>query len=693
VLLIAVLSVLAALLPATTGAEAASTGYTASLIPAGPNLIWVAVNPVTDTIYLATVSTLQSNRVTVINGATGTVTATIPLNEQALGLAVDPVTNTVYVAERLMGDTPPGIAVIDGQTNTVTTTIPEPAGVTPTGIAVDGATDTVYVVNRDAGSSEAGTVAVINGATNAITATIATAAGTFPGRVAVDETTDVAWVTEKSGAVISIDGATNTIASTVSLGNSSPLDVAVDPVTNTVYAADPRGHDVAVIDGATSTLTKQIPLGQAVFGIASDPATDTIYATVPPAGLDQGTTWVIDGATNTLTDTLRRGGDTMAVDAVTGTAYEGGNRNGALVITPSATNAWFPIFQFQQNSATFATGQAGTFSVTADALPAATFSETGALPAGVTFSPDGTLAGTPAADAGGNYLFTITASNGVAPDATESFLLTVDQPGAITSPASATFKVGTTSSLMLTATGFPPITSFSVLGTLPSGVVLPGNPCCFISGDPAVGTGGVYRVTIEGTDSTPQTVASQAFTLTVVEAPSFTSAAKTTFRTGTAGSFAVHAHGFPAPSFTETGRLPAGVSLTPAGLLAGTPGPHAGGKYPVTITAASSTSPSAAQAFTLTVDQSPAFTSARHATFRAAARNAFTFRTTGFPAARLSERGRLPAGVRFVARSNGTAVLAGDPPRADRGRTFTITITAANGVGQPVRETFTLRIS
>ena len=38
-----------------------------------------------------------------------------------------------------------------------------------------------------------------------------------------------------------------------------------------------------------------------------------------------------------------------------------------------------------------------------------------------------TLAGTPAAGTGGTYALTITAANGVLPDATQSFTLTVDR--------------------------------------------------------------------------------------------------------------------------------------------------------------------------------------------------------------------------------------------------------------------------
>ena len=64
-------------------------------------------------------------------------------------------------------------------------------------------------------------------------------------------------------------------------------------------------------------------------------------------------------------------------------------------------------------------------------------STSGSLPTGVTLigNPDGTatLTGTPAAGTGGSYTFTITASNGVSPDATQNFTLTVDQAPAITS--------------------------------------------------------------------------------------------------------------------------------------------------------------------------------------------------------------------------------------------------------------------
>jgi 6-phosphogluconolactonase (cycloisomerase 2 family) len=74
----------------------------------------------------------------------------------------------------------------------------------------------------------------------------------------------------------------------------------------------------------------------------------------------------------------------------------------------------------------FTVGTAGTFTVTATGDPAPTFALTGTLPTGVTFdTTTGVLSGTLATGTNGTYPLTITASNGVSPDATQTFTLTV----------------------------------------------------------------------------------------------------------------------------------------------------------------------------------------------------------------------------------------------------------------------------
>jgi predicted RNA-binding protein with TRAM domain len=102
----------------------------------------------------------------------------------------------------------------------------------------------------------------------------------------------------------------------------------------------------------------------------------------------------------------------------------------------------------------FTQGSPGTFTVHATGSPTASIGETGALPGGVTFTDnaDGTatLAGTPGVATSGSYPMTIAASNGVAPDASQSFTLIVNptRPGA---PTIGTFSVtGTTGSVAFT---------------------------------------------------------------------------------------------------------------------------------------------------------------------------------------------------------------------------------------------------
>ena len=77
---------------------------------------------------------------------------------------------------------------------------------------------------------------------------------------------------------------------------------------------------------------------------------------------------------------------------------------------------------------TFTVGVAGSFSVTASGVPAATFSTLSPLPDGVTLGSDGTLSGTPAVGTNGISTVEIVAANGIAPDASQSFTLTVVIP-------------------------------------------------------------------------------------------------------------------------------------------------------------------------------------------------------------------------------------------------------------------------
>ena len=175
-------------------------------------------------------------------------------------------------------------------------------------------------------------------------------------------------------------------------------------------------------------------------------------------------------------------------------------------------------------------------------------------------------------------------------------------------------------------------------------------------------------------------------------APSITSGSSTTFTAGTFGSFAATASGNPSPTFSESGTLPSGVTLSSAGLLSGTPGAGTGGTYPISISASNGIGSPSTQSFTLTVDQAPAITSASSITFAVGTSGLFTVTSSGFPTPTANESGPLPTGVAFIDNGNGTATLSGTPV-AGTGGVYPITLTMSNGVGTAASQSFTLYVS
>jgi len=244
----------------------------------GGNAAAVAVDPVTDTLYVATNLASGPNgdsrpsTVSVFNGATCNATdssgcaqtphsATVGFS--ATALAVNAATDTIYVTNFDQKNTPYGgntVSVIDGTTcNAATTTgchkpphtiTVGPAFTTPDGVAIDPATDTIYVADLQNGEGS-GTVSVINGAT--CNATTTTGCGHTP------------------------------LAVTVGFG---PTGVAFDPANQTVAVTNVEDASVSVINAATCNATvttgchgpqPRFPVGRAPNVIAIDPAAQTIY--------------------------------------------------------------------------------------------------------------------------------------------------------------------------------------------------------------------------------------------------------------------------------------------------------------------------------------------------------------------------------------------------------------------------------
>jgi large repetitive protein len=119
---------------------------------------------------------------------------------------------------------------------------------------------------------------------------------------------------------------------------------------------------------------------------------------------------------------------------------------------------------------------------------------------------------------------------------------------------------------------------------------------------PAAGTGRTYPITLVAANGLGSP-AQQAFVLTVVPVPAFTSAASDSVARGSPFTFPVTTTGSPTPTLSESGKLPRGVTFHDDGggnaTLAGTP---AGlGTFIFTITASNAAAGSARQTSVLTV--------------------------------------------------------------------------------------------
>ncbi len=345
------------------------------------------------------------------------------------------------------------------------------------------------------------------------------------------------------------------------------------------------------------------------------------------------------------------------------------------------------------DTTTFTVGTAGSFTIRATGTPTPAIAVQGTLPQGVSLEhhADGTyeLSGTPSAGQGGVYPLTLHASNGVAPDASQPFTLTVVQAPAFSSAASTTFHVGMPGSFQVTGTGYPADFTVTTTGaTLPAGVTLTAQG--LLSGTPAAMSGGTYALELllsNGVDP----AGSQSFTLTVEEVPTFTSAAAATFRVGTPGTALVTTTGYPEVSSLQvSSALPSGLTLTDnndgTATLAGTPAVGTGGVHSLTIIAGNGLGPDAQQSFTLTIEEAPAFTSTAAVVFLEGQLGTFTLTASGHPAPTFTSTGAgLPAGITL----GSDGVLSGS---ATASGTFQLTFTASNGVSPDAVQSFVLTV-
>ena len=284
---------------------------------------------------------------TALPAAAQTLIATVPIGINPSQVAGNTTTNTIYVAnscgtDPACGRNSPGtVTVIDGATNTVTATVT--VGLFPLFLVVNPVTNKIYVTNYNSNS-----VSVIDGTTNTVTTTIAV--GANPNGAAVNSITNNIYVANSGdgqGNTMSvIDGNTDTVSATVMVGNF-PGPVAVNPVTNMVYVTNYCGNQpgckqnpapgtVSVIDGATNTVTNTVTVGDGPFLLLVNQVTNQIWVQNTCGNDPQcevngnsnvnGTVTQIDGATlATSSANTGKGSASIAINTVTNQVYVSNN--------------------------------------------------------------------------------------------------------------------------------------------------------------------------------------------------------------------------------------------------------------------------------------------------------------------------------------------------------------------------------
>jgi YVTN family beta-propeller protein len=391
----------------------------ATTLTVGANPYAVAVNPVTNKIYV--INQTPKGTLTVVDGATNAVTS-IPVGGMPSALDINTVTNRIYVANYADGT----VSVVDGTSNTVVATVA--TNVNPFQVVVNAKANHIYVM----GFSIDGTEAVIDGATNTVVDQIF--GGNDPTYIAVDPTTDMLYINAQAnndypnttvptlysalGLVPNVPAFNgyDTIAQV--LGGQYVYTMAADPVTDKVVATcvNENGFYVFTMDAhGLATTLKQFHAGINYLYVAINSATGVAYITNGDGGVDAinintlvdtpiaaGTTALaiavdpnanaayvanyskpgtpgmvnaIDGTTNLATSiTVPDQAFALAVNPVTTKVYvlvnDGAGTMAVINGIPATTG---PTFSFQPQSQSVAAGATVAFNAAAGSRPASTY--------------------------------------------------------------------------------------------------------------------------------------------------------------------------------------------------------------------------------------------------------------------------------------------------------------------------------
>ncbi|MCC6363672.1 MAG: putative Ig domain-containing protein [Bryobacterales bacterium] len=497
------------------------------------------------------------------------------------------------------------------------------------------------------------------------------------------------WVVTEGALPVglTLSGGTGVISGTPQTTVGSPYSFVIR-VTDSAGASTSRLFTIAIASNNALTITTASPLPNASPNAGYSQTIQASGGTPPylfsligtlPLGFNLGTNGSLGGTT---TQTGSFTFNVQVTDANNQTATK------AFTLTVG-TPSQLTISTAALPNGTVGTAYSAPPLAATGGTPPYTWTATG-LPAGLSLSTTGNLSGTPTA--AGTFSVTVQVTDSASQSITKALSITITAATlTIATPPLINGTVGVPYSAALSATGGSGTGYIWALmgGQLPPGINsnISGG---LISGTPV--TAGTFTFTIQVTDSTGGT-ASKQFTITI-SAAGFT-ILTTTPPNGTVNT--AYSYNLVATGGTGTltwvvvpgtGSLPAGVLLTAAGLLTGTPGQT--GVYTFTVQVTDTASRSVTQVMSITVVAA-----------------GFSIVTTTLPVATIGVNysfpiqqqggtapitwsitgGQLPAGLGLVPNSG---LLTGLPTLQ---AITSIIITATDSAGKIASKTFTLTVN
>ncbi len=457
-----------------------------------------------------------------------------------------------------------------------TRTSPATTTVSVVGLGVAGSTSYVYASGPATPAAPTATA----GITSATVSWAAPAANGSPitgytltpylAGVAQTPTTYDASTTTRTLAGLTAGGSyTFTVAATNAYGTSGASAPSAAVVPYAVPAAPTISSATAGTGRATLVWTAPASNGSAITGYVVTPSIAGVAQT--PITYDASTT------TRTLTGLSAGTAYTFTVAAINA-AGTGPVSGPSGPVTPNAV----PTLSFAAPPG----GEVGVaysqqLTVTNGTSPFAWTVTAGSLPAGVTLSSTGLLAGTPTT--AGSYTFTVQVSDASGSTASRSLTLTIAAAPTISfAPAAGEVSVAYSQQPTLTG-GTAPISWSITAGSLPAGLSISPTTGA-ISGTPTAS--GTFSVTIAATDAFNVT-ALRTVTLVIAALPAFSPATPPAGQTGVAYSSTLEVTGGTAPLTwaLAAGSLPPGLTLnTGNGTLSGTPTTAATYRFTVRVT-------------------------------------------------------------------------------------------------------------